>query len=51
MGVDIHKEINYYCIVTEKKVLAEGSVLNTKNGIKKLVRLCNKHKVVSTDAE
>ena len=51
MGVDIHKELNYYCIITEKKVLAEGSVLNTKTGIRKLIGLCDKHKVVSTCVE
>ena len=51
MGVDVHKELNYYCIVTEKKILAEGSVINTKSGIKKLVGLCKKHKVVSTGLE
>jgi len=51
MGVDIHKELNYYCIVTEKKILAEGSVSNTKSGIKKLIELCSKYKVLSTGVE
>ena len=51
MGVDVHKAINSYCIVTEKKILAEGSILNTKKGILKLINLCNKHKVSSTAVE
>jgi len=51
MGVDVHKDINYYCILTEKKILAEGSVLNSKEGIFKLIKLCHKYKVVSTAVE
>ncbi|MHA1380676.1 MAG: IS110 family transposase [Candidatus Helarchaeota archaeon] len=51
MGVDVHKDINYYCILNENKILDEGSILNTKDGISKLIKLCDKYHVVSTAVE
>ena len=51
MGIDVHKDTNYYCILTENKILDEGSVLNTNDGISKLIKLCVKYHVVSTAVE
>ncbi len=51
MGVDVHKDINYYCILAEEEILSSGSLPNTKEGILKLIKLNRKYKVVSTGLE
>lgn len=51
MGVDVHKSVLAYCIVTEANILEEGTRMNTKAGIKKLVATFKKHKVRSVAME
>ncbi|MFX1298203.1 MAG: hypothetical protein ACFFD2_25535 [Promethearchaeota archaeon] len=37
--MDVHKSVLAYCIGSEKQILNEGTVHNTKEGIQQLIRL------------
>lgn len=45
MGLDVHKEMIQYCIVSEKQILEENEINNSKNGLKRLVSVIKKRKV------
>ena len=51
MGVDVHKDVLTCCILTEKKVLKELEVKNSKIGIDQLISLCRKRNVSSVAVE
>ena len=51
MGLDVHKDVIQYCIVTEKRLLEEAELKNTKGGLKKLVSIIKKRKVRSVAME
>ncbi|MHA1649262.1 MAG: hypothetical protein ACTSYB_03630 [Candidatus Helarchaeota archaeon] len=47
MGVDVHKSVLAYCIGSELRILKEATLANTKEGIKQLIRLCQRFQVQS----
>ena len=51
MGVDVHKDVLAYCILTEKKIIKEGEVPNKTPGIQQLITFCKKHHISSTAIE
>jgi len=51
MGLDVHKDIIQYCIVTEMRLLEEAELENTKGGLKKLVQIIKKRRVRSVAME
>ena len=51
MGLDVHKDVIQYCIVTEKRILEEDELENTKGGLRKLVKIIKKRKVRSVAME
>lgn len=51
MGLDVHKDVIQYCIVTETRLLEEAELENTKGGLKKLVAILKKRKVRSVAME
>jgi len=51
LGIDAHKEVLAYCILTETKILTELQVPNTFQGIDSLIALCQKHHVSSVAVE
>lgn len=40
MGVDVHKTVLAYCIVSETRILLEITKLNTKSGVAEVIALC-----------
>lgn len=51
MGLDVHKDIIQYCIVSEVRLLDEDEVENTKEGLKNLVKIAKRRKVRSVAME
>ena len=51
MGIDVHKDVLAYCILTEKKILKESEVQNRRKGIDQLISLCKKHHISSVALE
>jgi len=51
MGIDVHKDILAYCILTEQKILAEFTAKNDFKGIDSLIALCRKFHVSSVAVE
>ena len=39
MGIDVHKSVLAYCIGSETRILKEGTIGNTKEGIQQLIGL------------
>ena len=48
LGVDVHKSLLAYCILSETHILQEGTFLNTKSGVIDLLALCHHYSVRST---
>jgi len=51
LGVDVHKTLLAFCILSETRVLQEDTVLHTKSGITELIGLCRHYSVRSTAME
>jgi transposase len=51
LGVDVHKTLLAYCIVSETRILQEGIFPNTKSGVIELLALCRHYSVRSTAME
>lgn len=51
MGVDVHKSVLAWCVVSEVAVLGEGELPNTLDGIKQLQAVIKKKNVVSVGME
>ena len=51
MGIDVHKSMLTYCILTEKKIIEENEVKNNFTGIKILIKLCKDNYVSSVAVE
>lgn len=51
MGIDVHKDVLAYCILTETKILTEFQIQNNIKGIDHLIALCKKHHVSSVAME
>jgi transposase len=51
MGVDVHKDLLAYCVLTEKKILTELTVKNDLQGIQYLISLCQTDQISSVAVE
>ncbi len=51
MGVDVHKSVLAWCVVSEASLLDEGELPNTLDGIKKLEAIIKKRQVSSVAME
>ena len=51
MGIDVHKNMLAYCILTEKKIITEDEVKNDFIGIQGLIKLCKENHVSSVAVE
>ncbi|MHA1132023.1 MAG: hypothetical protein ACTSQQ_14595 [Candidatus Helarchaeota archaeon] len=51
VGTDVHKSVLAYCIGSEKQILKEGTVPNTKEGIQQLIRLIRRYQGQSVAME
>lgn len=45
MGIDVHKRILAYCILTETRILSEGEIVNDTSGRNQVLQLVNRFKV------
>jgi transposase len=51
LGVDVHKTLLAFCVLSETRILQEDTVPNTKVGITELLSLCRHYSVRSTAME
>ena len=51
MGVDVHKDVLAYCILTETNILDESEVKNDSEGISHLIKLIRRYHVSSVAVE
>jgi len=51
VGTDVHKSVLAYCIGSETRILKEGTVPNTKDGIRDLIGWCRRYQTQSVAME
>ena len=51
MGVDVHKDVLAYCVLTETKILEESNVRNDNKGIDSLIKIVGKLHISSVAVE